>query len=177
VISERTDIPANVGLPQSEREHRIAAYHRPFHDAIDALLEDRQRTGQETILVTVHSFTPIYKDVARPWPIGLIHGTKERFSNALLAALEADDPQLNVGWNEPYSARNGVTFTLEHHGDGRGLDCTMIEIRHDEILEPAGIALWAERLARTLESARGVISGGPVFAGQQTTSQPGGNNG
>jgi predicted N-formylglutamate amidohydrolase len=53
----------------------------------------------------------------------------------------------------------------------------MIEIRHDEILEPAGVALWADRLARTLESARGAISGMPVSLGQQTTSQPGGNNG
>lgn len=177
VISERTDIGANVGLPQSERDFRIAAYHRPFHVAIEALLEEREQAGVETILVTVHSFTPSYKDVVRPWPIGLIHGVEERFSHALLAALKAEDPTLNVGWNEPYSARNGVTFTLEHHGDGRGLDCTMIEIRHDEILEPAGVAHWAARLARTLENARGAISGLPVFAGQQTTSQPGGNNG
>lgn len=177
VISERTDIAANVGLPQSERNFRIAAYHRPFHTAIEALLEEREQAGVETILVTVHSFTPVYRDVARPWPIGLIHGTEERFSHALLAALKAEDPALNVGWNEPYSARNGVTYTLEHHGDGRGLDCTMIEIRHDEILEPAGVALWADRLARTLESARGAISGMPVSLGQQTTSQPGGNNG
>jgi predicted N-formylglutamate amidohydrolase len=50
---------------------------------------------------------------------------------------------------------NGVTYTLEHHGDGRGLDATMIEIRHDEILEHAGVSLWAGRLARCLEAARG----------------------
>ena len=64
-------------------------------------------------------------------------------------------PDLNVGWNEPYSAMNGVTYTLEHHGDGRGLDATMIEIRHNEILEPAGVTLWATRLASCLERARG----------------------
>ena len=92
-------------------------------------------------------------------------------------ALKAEDPALNVGWNEPYSARNGVTFTLEHHGDGRGLDCTMIEIRHDEILEPAGVTLWADRLARTLEIARGAISGMPVSVGQLNASRPGGTNG
>ena len=72
-----------------------------------------------------------------------------------------DDPDLNIGWNEPYSAMNGVTYTLEHHGDGRGLDATMIEIRHDEILEPAGVALWAApagTLPRT--RARGARAGG-----------------
>lgn len=155
VISERTDIAANVGLAESERAFRIREYHAPFHAAIDGLLERRQRAGIETILVTVHSFTPIYKDVQRPWPIGLIHGQDEAFTRRFQQALNAEDPDLNVGWNEPYSARNGVTYTLEHHGDGRQLDATMIEIRHDEILEPAGVTFWSDRLARTLERARG----------------------
>jgi predicted N-formylglutamate amidohydrolase len=177
VVSERTDIAANVGIGAAERDHRIASFHRPFHATIDALLEKRVRIGEQTVLVTVHSFTPTYKDIARPWPIGLIHGLEERFSHALLAALKAEDPELNVGWNEPYSARNGVTYTLEHHGDGRGLDATMIEIRHDEILEPDGIALWADRLARCLERARGALVGVPANATTEATSEPGGMNG
>jgi predicted N-formylglutamate amidohydrolase len=161
-VSERTDIAANAGLSQAERDYRIQTFHAPFHAAIDALLDARQAAGRETILVTVHSFTPTYKDVVRPWPVGLIHGTDERFTRALLDALKADDPTLNAGWNEPYSARNGVTYTLEHHGDGRGLPATMIEIRHDEILEPNGVALWAGRLARCLQAARGAHARTPA---------------
>ena len=161
-VSERTDIAANVGITQAERDYRIQSFHAPFHAAIDALLEARQAAGRETILVTVHSFTPTYKDVIRPWQVGLIHGTHDSFTRALFAALREDDPALNTGWNEPYSARNGVTYTLEHHGDGRGLPATMIEIRHDEILEPPGVAAWADRLARTLQQARAALqAGGP----------------
>ena len=155
VVSERTDIRANVGIAQGEQAQRITSFHAPFHAAIDALLDRRELDGRETILVTVHSFAPTYKDMVRPWPIGLIHGTDERFTRALLEALEADDPNLNVGWNEPYSARNGVTYTLEHHGDGRGLHAAMIEIRHDEILELGGVRVWAKRLARCFERAKG----------------------
>jgi len=154
VVSERTDIQANAGISQSERDYRMENFHAPFHAAIDALLDTRLAENRETIVVTVHSFTPTYKDVVRPWPIGLIHGTDETFTRALREALEEDDPTLNVGWNEPYSARNGVTYTLEHHGDGRRLPATMIEIRHDTILEPPGVASWASRLARCLQSAR-----------------------
>jgi predicted N-formylglutamate amidohydrolase len=110
----------------------------------------------------MHSFTPVYKGKQRPWPIGLIHARDQRYTAALDAALKADAPELNVGWNEPYSALNGVTYTLEHHGDGRGLDATMIEIRHDEILEPNGVDLWASRLARCLEAARVALQGMPV---------------
>jgi predicted N-formylglutamate amidohydrolase len=154
-VSERTAIPGNASVSAEDRAHRIAAYHAPFHDTIDALLGARAAAGLETILVTIHSFTPVYKDVPRPWPIGLIHATDPQFTAALRDALAADEAALNIGWNEPYSALNGVTYTLEHHGDGRGLQATMIEIRHDEILEPAGVALWAARLARCLSNARG----------------------
>jgi predicted N-formylglutamate amidohydrolase len=156
-VSERTEVAANVGISQAERDYRIQTFHAPFHAAINAVLDARLAAGRETILVTVHSFTPTYKDVVRPWPVGLIHGTDESFTRALLDALKQDEPSLNVGWNEPYSARNGVTYTLEHHGDGRGLPATMIEIRHDGILDPPGVASWADRLARTLPAARAAL--------------------
>ncbi|HLV82779.1 MAG TPA: N-formylglutamate amidohydrolase [Devosia sp.] len=153
-LSEATRIPANEALSPEERQYRIEHYHRPYHDAIEALLDDRRHAGQESILICMHSFTPIYHGVARPWPIGLIHGVDTRFTQALRDALAAEDPALNIGWNEPYAALNGVTLTLERHGDGRGLDATMIELRNDEILEPAGVTLWSSRLARCLEMAR-----------------------
>jgi predicted N-formylglutamate amidohydrolase len=158
-ISERTEIPGNRDVSAEERERRIAAFHVPFHSAIDAVLNRRREAERETIFVTVHSFTPVYKDIHRPWPIGLIHGKDSGMSAALRQALRADAPLLNVGWNEPYSAMNGVTLTLERHGDGKGLPATMIEIRHDEILEPDGVALWSARLARCLKAAGESLAG------------------
>ncbi len=153
-LSEATRIAANENLDAQERQFRIDHYHRPFHASIETLLEARRQAGKETILVCVHSFTPVYNGVARPWPIGLIHGVDTRFTQAVYDALAAEEPELNIGWNLPYAALNGVTLTLEKHGDGRGLDATMIEIRHDEILEPAGVDLWSSRLARCLAAAR-----------------------
>ncbi|WP_421761029.1 N-formylglutamate amidohydrolase [Devosia sp.] len=157
LLSERTEIPGNFEIDAAERQRRITQYHTPFHNALEALLGRRKQAGMETVLVTVHSFTPVYKDVQRPWPIGLIHPRDEGFTRALSDALKADDPGLNVGWNEPYSALNGVTYTLEHHSDRRGFAATMIEIRNNEILEPDGVASWAARLARCLETARGAL--------------------
>lgn len=153
-LSEATRIAANENIDPEERQYRIDHFHRPYHASIETLLEARRHAGQDTILVCMHSFTPVYHGVARPWPIGLIHGVDTHYTKALLDALRTEDPSLNVGWNEPYAALNGVTLTLEKHGDGRGLDATMIEIRHDEILEPAGVALWANRLAKCLQAAR-----------------------
>lgn len=153
-LSEATRIAANENIDAAERQYRIDRFHRPYHAAIETLLEARRHAGQETVLVCMHSFTPVYHGVARPWPVGLIHGADTQYTKALLEALEGGPADLNIGWNEPYAALNGVTLTLERHGDGRGLDATMIEIRNDEILEPAGVSLWAHRLARCLEAAR-----------------------
>jgi len=167
--SELTDIPGNAGLTEDDRRWRLASAHTPFHSAIDRVLDARQSAGLPTILVCMHSFTPTYKGKARPWPIGLIHARDESYTAALRDALLREDADLNIGWNEPYSALNGVTYTLEHHGDGRGLDATMIEIRHDEILEPSGVARWAERLARCLTAAR--VALWPDAARHLTTGQ------
>lgn len=153
-LSEATRIAANEGLDADELQYRIDHFHRPYHASIETLLEARRHAGQETILICLHSFTPAYHGVARPWPIGLIHGLDTAYTQAVYDALKIDDPDMNVGWNEPYAALNGVTLTLEKHGDGRGLEATMIEIRNDEILEPAGVTLWSNRLARCLPAAR-----------------------
>lgn len=152
-LSEATRIAANEGLSLDERQFRIEAYHQPYHDAIDALLDARQAAGQDVVLVCVHSFTPVFLGQARPWPIGVIHGKDVHFTRALRDALAEDEPSLNIGWNEPYAALNGVTLTLEKHGDDRGLPATMIEIRNDEISAPPGVALWADRLAVALQTA------------------------
>ncbi|MCP8885325.1 N-formylglutamate amidohydrolase [Devosia sp. XJ19-1] len=158
-LSEATHIPANEGLSAQERQFRIETYHRPYHDAVETVLNQRDAAGRETTLVCMHSFTPVFLGQHRPWPIGLIHGKDLTFTRALQGALAADDPSLNIGWNEPYAALNGVTLTLEKHGDGRGIAATMIEIRNDEIGTAAGVTLWAERLARSLERARQEIKG------------------
>ncbi|WDR02287.1 N-formylglutamate amidohydrolase [Devosia algicola] len=157
-LSEATEIGANENLSPEERQARIDQFHTPFHDAIGALLNRRAAAGLKTLLVCMHSFTPSFLGIERPWPIGLIHGQDPKYTKALCDALKAEAPGLNVGWNEPYAAQNGVTFTLEEHGDRRGIDATMIELRNDEIAEPEGVLFWATRLARCLEAARQTVA-------------------
>jgi predicted N-formylglutamate amidohydrolase len=155
-ISEYTEIPGNAAIAPADRAERIAHYFVPFHDAVDRLLAKRKAAGLETILVCMHSFTPSFKGFARPWPIGLLPAPEEAFTRALFDALHAEAPELNIGWNEPYAASRGVSYTVDHHG--AGLEATMIEIRNDEILEPNGVALWANRLARCLTEARNALA-------------------
>ena len=151
--SEGTSIPGNDAVDANERLRRIGAFHAPYHNAIADVLDRRTAAGQQSILIAMHSFTPVYLGVARPWQAGLIAGEDEAYPRVLFATLQADDPDLVLGWNQPYAARQGVYYTAEIHAEGRGLASAMIEIRHDEILQPPGVRQWADRLARCLTGA------------------------
>lgn len=152
-ISETTLVPGNAALTEKERAGRIALSWQPFHDAIEQLVGERIAAGRETRLVSIHSFTPVYKGVERPWEIGIVHDGDERLSAPLIAALKTVGG-FTVGDNQPYSPADRVYFTLERHARSRGLPCVMIEIRNDEIADAQGQGRWAGRLAAHLASLR-----------------------
>lgn len=144
--SETTVVPGNLGLDAAARAARIALSHAPFHQAIDDLIEERLAGGLDCRVVSVHSFTPVYRGVARPWHVGVLHDEDERLSAPLLAALRVR-PGIAVGDNQPYSPADRVYYTLERHARARGLPCVMLEIRNDEIAEAAGQDRWSGLLA------------------------------
>ncbi len=150
-ISESTTIPGNAKLSEVERAARIAAVHTPYHDAVTSLLDSRDAATMHSVLVAVHSFTPVYKGVARPWQVGLIADNDRRLFTPMIAALTSL-PDLTVGDNQPYSAADGVYYTLTRHGEGRDLACIMIEIRNDQLASAAAEQAWGDRLADLLLS-------------------------
>lgn len=152
-VSEATQIPGNHGIDAAERERRIALAHRPFHELTDEIVGERMGNGQQPMLVSVHSFTPTYRGVARPWHVGILHDDDMRLALPLIEALVAETG-LVVGDNQPYSPADRVYYTLERHGRSRGLPCVMIEIRNDEIADAAGQQRWAERLSTILSGAK-----------------------
>lgn len=144
-VSETTAIPGNTGLSEKQRAARIDLAWRPFHDTIARLIDERLARGQETRLVSVHSFTPVYKGKSRPWHIGIIHDDDRRLAAPLVSALQRL-AGVTVGVNQPYSPTDRVYFTLERHARSRGLACAMIEIRNDEISGETGQRKWADLL-------------------------------
>ncbi len=150
-VSDGVAIPGNHGLAAAQIEARLAAIHRPYHDAIAVELEARARQGRETLLVCLHSFTPAMAGVARPWEIGVLHLGGSAASLALLDALGAERG-LIVGDNEPY-AMGDDDHTAPFHALAKGLDVLEIEVRQDIAGDPAGQARVAELLARLLPDA------------------------
>ncbi|MBR1360731.1 N-formylglutamate amidohydrolase [Bradyrhizobium ottawaense] len=149
VISEATAIPRNEGISDGEREARRREIFEPYHDRIDAAIDARLHDKWPTVLVSLHSFTPVYAGVARPWHIAALYNRDTVLPQLLLKHLRAEG-DLVVGDNEPYAVSDLTDYTIPVHGEGRGLVNTGIEIRQDLIADHAGQQQWAERLARIL---------------------------
>ncbi|MGY3478760.1 MULTISPECIES: N-formylglutamate amidohydrolase [Bradyrhizobium] len=149
VISEATAIPRNEGISDGEREARRREIFEPYHDRIDAAIDARLHDKWPTVLVSLHSFTPVYAGVTRPWHIAALYNRDTVLPQLLLKHLRAEG-DLVVGDNEPYAVSDLTDYTIPVHGEGRGLVNTGIEIRQDLIADHAGQQQWAERLARIL---------------------------
>ena len=148
--SEIFDVPGNAGLSASDKARRADALYHPFHQAIDALLDARLAAGRNVVLVTVHSFTPVYFGKPREGHLGILHDEDSRLADAMLDASQTLGLD-QVLRNYPYGPEDGVTHTLKRHGLTRQIANVMLEIRNDLISEDAGQALWTARIAELLE--------------------------
>jgi len=148
-ISEATTIQGNEGLAREATEVRRAEIFDPYHRRIDEIIDQRRHQGMPTVLVSVHSFTPVYAGIARPWHIGTLYHRDTVLPPLLLKALRAE-ADLVVGDNEPYAVSDETDYTIPVHGETRGLMNSGIEIRQDLISDQAGEQSWADRLARVL---------------------------
>jgi predicted N-formylglutamate amidohydrolase len=150
--SERTGIPGNRDVSDEETEARTTALFHPYHDRIRAELDARRERKRPALLLALHSFTPAYHGVERPWHAGLLYGRDSRLGRVLLELLRAD-PGLNIGDNEPYAVSDRTDYAIPVHGERRGVPSAGLEIRQDLIADADGQAAWAARLAPLLEQA------------------------
>ena len=151
-------IPANRHIDEAEVERRKNAYHRPYHAAIRAAIDEIVEAGETPVLVSIHSFTPRFRGrPPRPWHVGLLWDRDDRLVRPLLARLRTEDG-LVVGDNEPYSGQlHGDCMWT--HGTRRGLPHVLIEIRNDLIGSLDGQAGWAGRLAPMIRAAVAEMNG------------------
>ena len=150
-VSERTEIPGNRDLSEARKAARRRLIFDPYHDAIAAALNRRRALESETVLLAMHSFTPVFMDEPRSWQCGVLYNRDGRFAR-ILADLMAHDG-LSVGDNAPYAMTDASDYTVPVHAEARSLPYVELEIRQDLIADEAGRRIWAERLLRLLPEA------------------------
>ena len=155
-LSDGTPIAGNENLSAHDAELRRREIFTPYHDTIARHLDARKNAQWQTILISLHSFTPVYAGFARPWQAGVLYHRYRALAQALLALLRGQG-DLVVGDNEPYDVSDDTDYTIPVHGEQRGIPHAAIEIRQDLIGDEAGQRQWAERLAELLpKTAAGI---------------------
>lgn len=157
-ISEHTRIIRNIGVTIEEAEARGAEVFQPYHDLITQTLNRRRDSGQPSVIISMHSFTPSFKNNDRPWQIGTLFNRNPAFSLQFIELLQQDS-SLNVGINQPYAMTDATDFTLPFHAERRQLPYVGIEIRQDLITQQAGQEQWAHRLATLLPQVLATLNG------------------
>ncbi len=155
-LSDGAIIPGNVAVDEAEVERRRVRFWRPYRQAVTSALERLLAMGQTPVIVSIHSFTPVWRSVERPWQMAVLWDGDARIAAPLITALRAAG--VVVGDNEPYDgALEGDT--LHENGTARGIPHVLVEFRQDLVADLAGVAAWADRLAMALT---------PVLALQET---------
>jgi len=157
VISDGVVIPGNRDLSEAQAAARAGALFHPYHHAIDEAVGRIRRRGDAPAILSIHSFTPIFKGFERPWHIGVLWDRDPRIARPLMEALSAD-PTITVGDNQPYSARDHYGHSINTHAEAAGLPHVLIEVRQDLIDTHHGAEAWASRLGAALA---GILENNP----------------
>jgi predicted N-formylglutamate amidohydrolase len=146
-LSDGKIIPGNARISADEIARRRDLFWRPYREAIGATIEAMTASSKVPAIVSIHSFTPVWRSQPRPWEVGILWDADPRFAAPLIAALAADG--LTVGDNEPYDgALRGDT--LDEEVTRRGLAGLLIEARQDLVATAETAEAFADRLARAL---------------------------
>ena len=150
-LSDGRIVPGNAGLDRTGIEERIRRYFAPYHDTIAARLAKAMARNIIPTIISMHSFTPIWRGTPRPWHVGVLWDRDGRLARPLIRRL-AQEADWITGDNEPYSGEleNDCLF---RHGTMNGLPHVLIEIRQDLIADEAGIATIANQLEAVLRDA------------------------
>lgn len=145
-ISDGAIIPRNYPISAEEADFRLTQFHRPYHDAISGMIARIENTtGKAPLIMSMHSFTPIWKTTVRPWHAGILWDSDARVARPLIDAICAL-PGIVCGDNEPYDgALRGDT--MYRHCMRRGIPHALIEVRQDLIADEKGVAEWTAHLA------------------------------
>lgn len=150
-LSEDTVIPGNHELSVEERWRRVQSIYEPYHQALANVIERCVARNDAPRVVSIHSFTPVYRNERRPWHIGVLSADDRRLAQPLLELLRAG-AEFHVGDNQPYAPTDGVYHTLDKHTCARKLRSVLLELRADLIADDKSRNQWALRLSRALKA-------------------------
>jgi len=155
--TEAFPVPGNTSLSQQQKDARAVEIYEPFHGAVSGVKALQELRGQDTVVVSVHSFTPVFHGKQRFVEIGYLCNENDRLARAMLARKHSEQVH-DIRLNEPYGPADGVLHTINLHTDGGRDPHLMIEVRNDLLSNADGIREIHDLLSDALQSSLNEIS-------------------
>ena len=149
-ISDGVLISGNQNLSADAIRQRIDQFFWPYHNAVSVELENIIQRNRTPTVVSLHSFTPVFAGLRRPWEVGVLWNEDHRLAAPLISRLRSIDG-LCVGDNEPYHARDPLGYSIDVHAESNQYPHVLLEIRQDQIDHADGGKHWSMLLHDVLD--------------------------
>jgi predicted N-formylglutamate amidohydrolase len=152
--SDGAIVPGNAYIDAAEIARRSWQFWEPYRREVAATVDAMIASGAPPALISIHSFTAVWRGFLRPWKVGILWDRDDRMLKPLIEGLLAEPDLLadEIGDNEPYDGALAGD-TIDDVATSRRLTNALIEIRQDLIAEKKQAVAWAERIARILRPA------------------------
>jgi predicted N-formylglutamate amidohydrolase len=143
-VSDHIHVPGNKNLSAAEKRQRLDEIFWPYHRALATQIKTYRKKGIVPLIVSLHSFTPEMDGYKRPWHIGVLWNKEETIARRLVDALQAQNPKMIVGENEPYTLKqaNLTKNTIKTHAEDAGLPYVIVEFRQDLVATKRDALKW-----------------------------------
>lgn len=152
-ISDGAVVPGNRRLDTDARYLRVQALHETYHSELDRIIAAKRRLADAPAIISVHSCTDQMRGRKRPWHVGVLYNVDDRLSASVIRLLRAQNPDLTIGENQPYSGLDAYGYSIETHALPAGLPNVLFEVRQDLIADASGQSRFAEMLGKALTPA------------------------
>ena len=145
----------NQNLSVQERNSRLEKYYHPYHQAFDEMVETRCQSPEPFVLISFHSFTPVWNGDLRSMDIGLLyddHNGNDPHLD-LVSALESNFQEQGffTARNKPYTGQSGLMFSVQQQGRKHKVPHIELEFNQATLSSPERIQSVAQRVFSALE--------------------------
>ena len=149
-LSEGKVIKGNINISMYkndiERNKRFLQFYLPYHKQISKFIKKSLDYGKIPKILSIHSFTPIWKGKKREIDVGILWDRDDRLSKIFLNSLK----NIKLGDNKPYSGRL-KNDTLYKHATSHGIPHVLIELRQDLLKKEKEKLRWAKKIHNVLK--------------------------
>ena len=147
-MSRRGIHPLLMGMDKpKQRNERIKKYHEPYHQAVSRAIQERKQHPSPFLLLSFHSFTPVWQHQLRTMDIGVLFDQHEDLALRLAENLKSN---FFVSLNEPYSGKDGLIYSADRHGREHQVPYLELEINQTLLSSPPRILKLAQILYQHL---------------------------